>query len=83
VAGTPAASGWPSRPPVPDAVARELLRDAELELVGRMPWSSNGTFLANLGNDDGEMLAIYKPRQGERPLWDFRTGTLCQREVAA
>ncbi len=66
-----------------DTVARELLRRAELELVGRMPWSSNGTFLANLGNDDGEMLAIYKPRQGERPLWDFRTGTLCQREVAA
>ena len=83
MAGTPAASGWPRRPPVSDAVARELLRDAELELVGRMPWSSNGTFLANLANDDGEMLAIYKPRQGERPLWDFRTGTLCQREVAA
>lgn len=27
--------------------------------------------------------AIYKPRQGERPLWDFPSGTLCQREVAA
>jgi hypothetical protein len=68
---------------VSDAVARELLRGGELELVGRMPWSSNGTVLASLGNDSGEMLAIYKPRQGERPLWDFRTGTLCQREVAA
>ena len=29
------------------------------------------------------MLAIYKPRRGERPLWDFHEGTLCQREVAA
>ena len=29
------------------------------------------------------MLAIYKPRHGERPLWDFHEGTLCQREVAA
>jgi hypothetical protein len=68
---------------VPDAVARSLLRDAELELVGRMPWSSNATFLASVGDERGELLAIYKPRQGERPLWDFRTGTLCQREVAA
>ena len=29
------------------------------------------------------MLAIYKPQQGERPLWDFPRGTLCHREVAA
>jgi hypothetical protein len=28
-------------------------------------------------------LAVYKPRRGERPLWDFPRGTLCQREVAA
>jgi uncharacterized repeat protein (TIGR03843 family) len=48
-----------------------------------MPWSSNATFLANIGDERGDMLAIYKPRQGERPLWDFHTGTLCQREVAA
>ena len=34
--------------------------------------------------DDGdEMLAIYKPQRGERPLWDFPRGTLCHREVAA
>ena len=26
---------------------------------------------------------IYKPRIGERPLWDFPEGTLSQREVAA
>ena len=83
VAGSAAPSGWPRRPPVPDDVARDLLRRGELELVGRMPWSSNGTFLASLGDERGEMLVIYKPRRGERPLWDFPTGTLCQREVAA
>ena len=83
MAGTPEPAGWPRRPAVPDAVARGLLRDAELELLGRMPWSSNGTFLASLGDERGEVLAIYKPRRGERPLWDFPTGTLCQREVAA
>ncbi len=28
-------------------------------------------------------LAVYKPRDGERPLWDFPEGTLHRREVAA
>ena len=30
-----------------------------------------------------QLLAIYKPQRGERPLWDFPRGTLCNREVAA
>ena len=30
-----------------------------------------------------EDLAVYKPRDGERPLWDFPAGTLHRREVAA
>jgi len=30
-----------------------------------------------------EDLAVYKPRDGERPLWDFPEGTLHRREVAA
>jgi uncharacterized repeat protein (TIGR03843 family) len=77
------ASGWPVRPPVADDVAVDLLRHGTLELVGRMPWSSNATYLASVGDERGDMLVIYKPRQGERPLWDFHTGTLCQREVAA
>jgi hypothetical protein len=48
-----------------------------------MPWSSNATFLACLRGDGNELLAIYKPQRGERPLWDFPRGTLCHREVAA
>ncbi len=32
---------------------------------------------------DDQLLAIYKPQRGERPLWDFPRGTLCNREVAA
>jgi uncharacterized repeat protein (TIGR03843 family) len=63
--------------------ARTLLRDGEVDVLGRMPWSSNATFLVNLALDDDEMLAIYKPQRGERPLWDFPRGTLCHREVAA
>ena len=32
---------------------------------------------------DPDDLAVYKPRRGEAPLWDFPTGTLHRREVAA
>jgi len=56
---------------------------ADLEVVGRMRYSSNGTFLVEARADGVEMQAIYKPRRGERPLWDFPEGTLCHREVAA
>jgi len=63
--------------------AAALLRGGEVDVLGRMPWSSNATFLVNLSDGDDEMLAIYKPQRGERPLWDFARGTLCHREVAA
>ena len=62
---------------------REILRGGDVDVLGRMPWSSNATFLVNLSDGDDEMLAIYKPQRGERPLWDFARGTLCHREVAA
>ena len=48
-----------------------------------MAWSSNATFLVNASLDDIEVPAVYKPQRGERPLWDFPEGTLCNREVAA
>lgn len=60
-----------------------LLDDGNVDVLGRMPWSSNATFLVNITDGDDEMLAIYKPQRGERPLWDFPRGTLCHREVAA
>ena len=62
---------------------RAALESAELEVVGRMRYSSNATFLVQAKVDGMELGAIYKPRRGERPLWDFPQGTLCQREVAA
>ena len=61
----------------------EALRKGELEMLGRMAWSSNATFLVNAALDGVEVPAIYKPQRGERPLWDFPDGTLCHREVAA
>lgn len=56
-----------------------------VELKGLFRRSSNYTFLAELCDPDaGEsMLAVYKPAEGESPLWDFPSGTLYQREVAA
>lgn len=60
-----------------------LLATADIEIEGRMPWSSNATLLCNL-SVDGEHVgqAIYKPLRGERPLWDFEPG-LHKREYAA
>jgi hypothetical protein len=65
------------------AEALELVGAGELEVLGRMPWSSNQTFLARAEHRGAEALVVYKPRQGERPLWDFPRGTLCRREQAA
>jgi len=59
----------------------DLLRRGEIEVTGRMPWSSNGTFLVSLCLDGDQGAAIYKPHRGERPLWDYPTG-LYRREVA-
>ena len=66
----------------PDDVAAVLLH-GEIELVGRMRYSSNGAFLVQSTVDGVTVPAVYKPRRGERPLWDFPEGTLCNREVAA
>jgi uncharacterized repeat protein (TIGR03843 family) len=64
-----------------DALA--LLREGDLEVRGLLPGSSNYTFLAMISNEQHQGMAVYKPRQGESPLWDFPPGTLCQRELAA
>lgn len=50
-------------------------------MLGLLPGSSNYTFLGTLGVDG--ILVVYKPRRGENPLWDFPSGSLCQREAAA
>jgi hypothetical protein len=72
-------------PPAEVSGARALafLSEGELEVLGRIPWASNATLLVRVRRRDLEGLAIYKPRRGERPLWDFPNGTLYRREVAA
>ena len=60
-----------------------LLSRGEILLKGRIGWSSNATFLADVrGQNGARSLAIYKPAKGERPLSDFPRG-LWKREVAA
>jgi len=61
----------------------EILSVGELDVVGRLRYSSNGAFLVRAHADGAEVGAVYKPRRGERPLWDFPDGTLFRREVAA
>jgi len=53
-----------------------------MAIEGRMPYSSNGTYLVRIELDGEEELGVYKPVRGERPLWDFPSG-LARREVAA
>ena len=62
--------------------ALDILRSGDVEVLGRMPWSSNATLLVAVEHDGRCLRAVYKPRRGERPLWDFPAG-LDRREVAA
>lgn len=66
----------------PERVLR-LLSTGEIGVEGLIPWSSNATLLVTIRDDELSTLAIYKPQRGERPLWDFPSGTLGMREVAA
>jgi uncharacterized repeat protein (TIGR03843 family) len=74
-------------PPAPiplttDRILR-ILSKGEIEVEGLIPWSSNATLLVTVRDEEFSTLAVYKPQRGERPLWDFRDGTLGLREVAA
>ncbi len=67
----------------------EVLREGDLEIVGRIVESSNNAMLVTItrvcADPEPPMVvdAIYKPTLGERPLDDFPDGTLARREVAA
>lgn len=65
------------------AATLELLEHGRVEVLGLLPYSSNYTFLARISDGTEVVSAVYKPRRGERPLWDFPSGTLAARERAA
>ena len=66
-----------------DPATLELLQNGEITTCELTPLGSNYTFLACLRLEDRSCQAIYKPRDGEVPLWDFPPGTLYKREAAA
>jgi len=60
------------------------LKRGEIKLEGEFVHGSNYTFLVKVHPEEGEpFLAVYKPVEGERILWDFPDNTLAHREVAA
>ncbi len=65
------------------ADAERLLHEAEFLDCRPLWYSSNYVYLAQLCAAEQQFAAVYKPRKGESPLWDFPDGTLCRREVAA
>ncbi len=68
-------------PADPDQLA-QLLRQGQVEVLGRLVQASNATLLVRVELDGHATRAVYKPVRGERPLWDFPHGTLADREVA-
>ena len=69
---------------LPEEEALAILRHGEVVGGQRILWSSNSTFFVHIDAGQGKFLpAIYKPRNGERPLSDFPDGTLYKREYAA
>jgi uncharacterized repeat protein (TIGR03843 family) len=77
-------SGEETPATLPEDDALDLLSNAEFSAARLIPWGSNYSFAVALEMDDGRtQLAIYKPRAGEAPLYDFPEGTLYRRELAA
>lgn len=54
-----------------------------LRLEGQFIYGSNYTFMAACQFQGSSIKAVYKPMQGERPLWDFPPQSLGKRETAA
>ncbi len=61
----------------------ELLTKGVVEREALAPWGTNYTYFVQLRLDGIAHPAVYKPRRGEAPLYDFPSGTLYRREYAA
>lgn len=72
-----------SEPAEDDAGLRELLTHGELTVRGQIREASNAVLVCDAVLDGRTVRCVYKPVQGERPLWDFPDGNLARREVAA
>ena len=61
----------------------ELLRTGEIGKMRRISNASNASIYCEVSSAGQTCRAIYKPIAGERPLWDFESGNLASRELAA
>ena len=68
---------------LPLEVILETLSTGEIGVSGQFVWGSNHTFLVEVSSTLGQLQAVYKPAEGEQPLWDFPAKSLARREVAA
>ena len=69
--------------PASEREALDLLENGTMDVEGRLVDASNATLFCTIKGGGAEASCVYKPVAGERPLWDFPTGTLAGREVAA
>ena len=84
-----------TEPPAGGDALLARLRTGELEVIGRLVGSSNQAMVVRVWPSEPspdqvgrsiapeDLLAVWKPTRGERPLFDFPIGTLTRREVAA
>jgi|SRR5919106_1978906 hypothetical protein len=66
-----------------ETASLDLLVHGEIRPLGLLAGATNYTFLVEVFDGEHSIQAVYKPRRGEQPLWDFPEGTLHLREVAA
>ena len=50
---------------------RTAIQCGDYELKGQFTFGSNYTFLVSVHHEGRDYPAVYKPLQGEQPLWDF------------
>jgi hypothetical protein len=66
-----------------EAADLDLLSRGAIEVEGRLMSASNATLYCRVSLGGRQAACVYKPVAGERPLWDFATGSLAGREVSA
>jgi hypothetical protein len=80
------ARSWSADEPIDTPSALALLREGDIDVVGRVRDASNLVLwcaISGAGEGAPTLHAAYKPIRGERPLDDFPDGTLASREEAA
>ncbi len=57
-------SPFRDRPEIASDDAVKVLQNSQIEIIGRMAWSSNSTYLVDVLDDGADLQGIYKPSNG-------------------